>query len=139
MTQIQRIPDVITLPVDGEDGQMSWTFPVPPNWLPAQDRYDIPLAFFHGLDDLKMAVNAFRWDQALWIHASISHPTRLPSYEELCHLKADVFGDDGIAAQMFPTKALHVNIHPNCLHLWGPRYAKDWPKQMPLFGQEGTI
>jgi len=53
-----------------------------------------------------------------WVHASIAHHDRMPSYDELVALHRAVF-DDGWAYQCFTPAAEHVDIHPYALHLWG--------------------
>lgn len=54
-----------------------------------------------------------------WIHASMTRPDDVPSYEDLCRLKRAVWGDRGWAYQYFPPASDHINIHPRALHLWG--------------------
>lgn len=64
-------------------------------------------------------LSCFPWDDGLsWIHASIAHADRLPSYAELTLLHDAVFGD-GWAYQVFAPEAEHVNLHRFALHLWG--------------------
>ena len=70
-----------------------------------------------------------------WIHASISHNDRMPSYEDLVLLHKAVFGDKW-AFQVFAPVAHHVNIHANALHLWG---RADGVNQLPNFGEFGSI
>ena len=53
-----------------------------------------------------------------WIHASIAHPDQMPTYDDLKHLHAAVFGD-GWAYQLFAPPSDHVNIHEYALHLFG--------------------
>ncbi len=53
-----------------------------------------------------------------WIHASIAHTDRMPTYADLKLLHAAVFGD-GWAYQVFAPPSDHVNIHEYALHLWG--------------------
>jgi len=53
-----------------------------------------------------------------WLHASMSHPGWLPSYDEVKALHAAVFGD-GWAYMPFAPPAKHINDHEYCLHLWG--------------------
>ena len=53
-----------------------------------------------------------------WIHASIAHADRMPTYAELKMLHAAVFGDRW-AYQVFSPPTDHVNIHNFALHLWG--------------------
>jgi hypothetical protein len=64
-------------------------------------------------------VSVFReLDNKMWIHASMSHPHRLPSYDELKYLKRHFVGTARKAIQVFPAESEHVNLHPNCLHLF---------------------
>lgn len=53
-----------------------------------------------------------------WIHASMAHANRDPSYRDLVALHKVAFGD-GWAYQVFAPKASHINIHDHALHLWG--------------------
>lgn len=55
-----------------------------------------------------------------WIHASISHPKRTPTYDELAEMKRLFIGDEHTAYQIFPVREEHVNLHEHCLHLWSP-------------------
>lgn len=56
-------------------------------------------------------------DAGLW-HISISHPSRLPTYEELKEARY-VFAPDNIyMAQIFPPQDQFINVHPYCLHLY---------------------
>lgn len=57
-------------------------------------------------------------DGKFWTHVSISRPTRLPNYHDMCEVKSVFLGDDALALQLFVPKSEHVNIHPYCLHLW---------------------
>lgn len=73
-------------------------------------------------------------DDTLWIHASISHPDRLPTYPELQALGHAAF--TGWSYQVFAPPSDHVDIHPWALHLWG---RLDGTAAMPNFGDLGTI
>lgn len=57
-------------------------------------------------------------DNELWIHVSLSHRNRLPTYEEMKVVKSIFIGNEQDAIQIFPRLSNHVNIHPYCLHLW---------------------
>lgn len=70
-----------------------------------------------------------------WLHASIAHPDRDPSYAELVVLHRAVFGD-AWAYQVFAPRSAHVNIHAHALHLWG---RADGSAALPNFGAAGTI
>jgi hypothetical protein len=56
-------------------------------------------------------------DGKIWMHVSVSRPTRLPSYTDLARVKA-LFIGDRVSYSVWATAADHVNIHQNCLHLW---------------------
>lgn len=54
-------------------------------------------------------------------HVSVSHPTRLPSWEEMRDLKYALFGDDEDAVMILPRRRggpRYVNLHKFCFHLW---------------------
>lgn len=55
-----------------------------------------------------------------WDHVSVSRPHRTPSWAELEHVKRLFFRDDEVAMQLHVPPRDHVNVHPNCLHLWRP-------------------
>lgn len=56
-------------------------------------------------------------DNGLW-HLSISHPKRLPTYDELKEARYNYMPELHYVAQIFPPKNEFVNLHPYCLHLW---------------------
>ncbi|HEX2101953.1 MAG TPA: hypothetical protein VHF69_14870, partial [Candidatus Synoicihabitans sp.] len=64
--------------------------------------------------------DALEQDGRRWRHLSCSLEKRVPNYEELCLVKRIFIGDEREAYAVFPRKSHHVNIHPNCLHLWCP-------------------
>ena len=57
-------------------------------------------------------------DGHLWQHASIAWTDRMPTYDDLCKLKAEFIGGDRKAVMVLPAEPEHVNIHPYCLHLY---------------------
>lgn len=61
---------------------------------------------------------AIEADGKRWLHCSMAHPNRLPTYEELQLLKRVWIGPDLTAYQIFPPPDQHVNLHRFCLHLW---------------------
>jgi len=56
----------------------------------------------------------------IWLHVSVSHKNRMPTYEELSEIKLIFIGNERKAIQVFPAAAEHYNRHPNCLHLFAP-------------------
>lgn len=71
-----------------------------------------------------------------WLHASIVRADRMPDYHDLTFLHRAVFAGGGYAYQVFAPPSQHVNIHDQCLHLWG---RLDGQPVLPEFGQFGTI
>ena len=55
--------------------------------------------------------------EAGW-HLSISHPNRLPTYDEVKEARYKFLPDDVHMAMIFPPRREFVNLHPTCFHLW---------------------
>lgn len=56
-----------------------------------------------------------------WDHVSVSHPSRIPTWEEMCWIKGLFFDDEEAAMQLHPPKSEYVNNHSRCLHIWRPQ------------------
>ncbi len=52
-----------------------------------------------------------------WLHLSVSHRQRIPTWDEMRWCK-EVFLGDREAYQVMPPKARYVNIMPNVLHMF---------------------
>lgn len=63
-----------------------------------------------------------------WEHVSVSRKDRVPTWDEMCQVKALFWDDEDCVVQYHPPKSEYVNVHPNCLHLWRP---KDAPLPVP--------
>jgi len=59
-----------------------------------------------------------------WDHVSVSCEHRVPTWEEMEFVKRLFFKDDETAMQLHVPPRDHVNVHPNCLHLWRPHKYK---------------
>jgi hypothetical protein len=57
-------------------------------------------------------------DGKRWIHVSVSHRDRLPTWDELRGVKDWTIGRDKLALQVLPPEDQYVNLHPRTLHLW---------------------
>lgn len=75
-------------------------------------------------------------DGQQWVHASIAHDDRMPSYADLVVLHRSVWGETGWAFQVFAPPSDHVNIHEHALHLYG---RLDGERTHPDFAPNGTI
>lgn len=51
-------------------------------------------------------------------HLSISHPWRLPTWDEINAARDELIPADVWLCQPMPPKAYWLNIHQHCLHLW---------------------
>ncbi len=92
---------------------------LPPNWQVLHTRPDG--AMFMRRDGLQVIVSGeVEGDGHRWLHLSAANMAqkRIPTYQELCDVKALFIGAQAKAIQVFPPEAEKVNINPHCLHLW---------------------
>jgi hypothetical protein len=91
---------------------------LPPGWAKISSRN------YHGVwrnnkKNLAVIASFAQYgDGKFWLHLSISHRRRMPTYDELTYLKRHWIGDDRKAIMVLPEAKEHVNIHPRCLHLF---------------------
>lgn len=93
------------------------------------------VVFAHRGSRTSVIVSIAPHEDEEWVHASIAHPDRDPTYSELVILHRVVF-PNAWAYQVFAPVEAHVNIHEHALHLWG-RF--DGEPVLPNFGEFGTI
>jgi hypothetical protein len=114
-------------------GVRDWHTPVPwgaNGWMLRHD------------DGSSVIVSCATWpDGAEWVHASMTHPDRTPSYDELKLLHAAVWRGRGYAYQVFAPDDKHIDGledggHPHALHLWG---RLDGVNPLPDFAVAGSI
>lgn len=57
-----------------------------------------------------------------WEHVSVApyDISITPSWEDMCKVKEVFWEDEDFVIQVHPPKSLHINLMPNCLHLWRP-------------------
>ena len=53
-----------------------------------------------------------------WDHVSVSTPKKIPTWKQMCQVKALFWGPEDCVIQYHPPSSEYINIHPNCLHLW---------------------
>ena len=92
--------------------------PLPPGWRVVEERMDGTM-----WDNRKRMLCVtgsigHYGDDKDWLHLSMSHPRRMPTYDDLVYLKKHWAGEDRKCIMVFPPKNEHVNIHPFCLHLY---------------------
>lgn len=78
-------------------------------------------AFVVPFKTVELTIIADDGEHTGWEHVSVSLPNRCPNWAEMCFVKDLFWSDDETVVQFHPRKSEHVNIHPNCLHLWKAR------------------
>jgi len=66
----------------------------------------------------KLHIIASRGDG--WDHVSVSVHNRTPTWEEMEHVKRLFFEEHELAIEYHLPPSDHINLHPNCLHIWRP-------------------
>lgn len=88
-------------------------------WSPPQEFGPDGWSMRGSDDSSSIIITCANHEGTEYLHASIAREERLPSYADLVHLHAAVWGTTGWSYQVFPPHSEHVNIHPHALHLWG--------------------
>lgn len=100
---------------------------IPPLWRQIETRPD-GWAFQNGLARLTAIYTGEEHrDGERWLHLSVAHPQRLPTWAEFIDVKEWAMGTERFAAQVIPPRSQYVNFHPYCLHLYSPLVAWPWP------------
>jgi hypothetical protein len=55
-----------------------------------------------------------------WEHVSVSLPSRCPTWEQMCLVKAAFWDDEDAVMELHAPRSSWVNNHQFCLHLWRP-------------------
>lgn len=63
------------------------------------------------------------------LHLSVSHTTRLPTWDELADARYRFCPDRARMASLLPPRAEWVNHHPRTLHLWELPELADLPEE----------
>jgi hypothetical protein len=92
------LPQIQVRAVDEDGGAFALRSPV--------DRRVLTVVASNGLD---------------WDHVSVSRADRVPTWFEMEYVKRLFFTDDEVVMQLHVAVAQHIDIHPNCLHLWKPQ------------------
>ena len=81
-------------------------------YIPLRERTKRGMMLYH----LKVLAS----DGEGWQHVSVSMPTRIPTWAEMCLVKKRFWGPNSAVMQLHPPESDYVNYHPFCLHLWRP-------------------
>lgn len=91
---------------------------IPPGWIMEEKKMD-GASFYNAKKKLFVIASVSKeLDGKRWQHVSVSHRGRVPNYDELSEVKKIFIGEENYGFLIWPPGNLHVNIHPNCLHLW---------------------
>ena len=64
-----------------------------------------------------------------WRHVSFSRKDALPTWEDMCRVRADFFPPEALVVQVFPPVKEYRNLHPHCLHFWWNKDRRLVPKE----------
>jgi len=56
-----------------------------------------------------------------WDHVSVSRQDRCPTWDEMEYVRTLFFDESEWVVQFSAPRSKHINIHPNCLHMWRPQ------------------
>lgn len=59
------------------------------------------------------------------LHASISHPSRYPTWDEIRAVRDWYFPEEMEVVMVLARRSEYVNLHPNCFHLWQSRCGEE--------------
>jgi len=79
--------------------------------------------FSYGYCQILVGRSKYGW------HLSISHPYRLPEWDECKFARYNLVPDEANMALLMPPKAEYINVHGFCLHLW------EVPKEIGKIGR----
>ena len=88
-----------------------------PGWVEVERRED-GAKYWHATSRMTAILSGFTVEDKKWLHLSVAHTHKVPSYADLAKAKRYFLGEDKLAAQVFARDSDHVNINEYCLHLW---------------------
>lgn len=94
-----------------------WTPPtvLPASWVMQQSADDGAKYINYSMNLAAILSCRYEADGRAWLHLSVSHRLRIPTWGEFRHVK-ELFLGDREAYTVLPPKARYVNIHPHVLH-----------------------
>lgn len=110
----------------------------PPGWK-VVGTWGNAVAWYNRKKKLRVLASVDEIDGERWLHVSLSHPRRLPTYDELCYLKRHWFGADATAVEIHAPKDEHVNHHEFCRHLWATLDRKLLPDMRRAVSDDGEL
>ena len=71
----------------------------------------------HNISMRVIATDGIGWEH---VSVSIRGKKRVPSWEEMCHVKTLFWDAENAVVQFHPAESEFVNMHQYCLHMWRP-------------------
>lgn len=102
--------------MDPQSHAVPGTFPTPNGWRVISRAADGVAWRVPG--GLRVIASRERHDDKVWVHLSMSHKSRMPTWPELVMMRDAVLGPDVEAYQICPPRSNYVNLHKDVLHLW---------------------
>jgi len=97
--------------------ELLWPVQLPPGWMKRNE--GLWQEYLNPKTGLMVFVSIDRKDDGKrWLHVSYSRQHVIPTYKDTVYVKRHFVGENRKAVMVFPAKENHVNVHPNCLHLW---------------------
>ena len=90
---------------------------VPPGWVLGEVRVD-GAQWYNAKRRLSLIASIEIHNETQWVHVSLAHRRRIPTYHDIKYIRRHWIGLDRRTIMVFPTEEYHVNLHPNCLHLY---------------------
>lgn len=91
---------------------------IPASWRIVERRLD-GLYYAQDFTGLTIIVSGdTEQDGKRWLHLSVAHPSRMPTWTEVKDMRDWFLGRERKAIHVIPPESQHVNKHPYCLHVW---------------------
>jgi len=90
----------------------------PPGWVLSEMRGDGAAWINQKRQLVVIASYSIELDRHYWLHLSMSHRSRIPTYDEMKYLKRHWAGPGEKAMEIHAPDSEHVNICSRARHLW---------------------
>lgn len=109
--------------------------PTQTGWMPIDSPLPGHHAYVHRGRGLIALLGAGTHHGRVWLHLSVRHKQRIPTWDELSFAKDSLLGAERTGLQMLPPRSRWVDIHSHVLHVWS--CVGESP--VPPFDEHGSI
>jgi hypothetical protein len=105
--------------------------PIPGDWIITQIK-DNCASYRNLLSMLIVRESVHEHNGERWLHVSISHSSRMPTWGELRTVKSIWFGNNRTAYHVLPRRELYTEDKDDAytLHIWCPLDSDPFPQEM---------